>query len=100
MNASCESSIHNYQTGSPELVALQRVLVATPGVIGARFSGAGFGGCGIALIERAAAAETAERVRTDFARACPELRERMRVFTVETDDGVRVEPVGGGAPTS
>ena len=38
MNASCESSIHNYQTGSSELVALQGVLTATPGVIGARFS--------------------------------------------------------------
>jgi len=50
MNASCASSIHDYETGSPELVALQALLVETPGVLGARFSGAGFGGCSIALV--------------------------------------------------
>ena len=96
MNASCESSIHSYQTGSPELVALQAVLVATPGVIGARFSGAGFGGCSIALVEREAAAQAAEHVRERFARAFPDLRERMRVFVVESDDGLRVETLGAG----
>jgi galactokinase/galacturonokinase len=97
MNASCESSIHNYQTGSPELVALQAVLVATPGVIGARFSGAGFGGCSIALVEREAAGAAAAHVREGFARAHPELRERMRVFVVDSDEGLRIESPFGGA---
>jgi galactokinase/galacturonokinase len=33
MNASCESSINDYETGSPELCRLQEILVATPGVL-------------------------------------------------------------------
>lgn len=98
MKASCESSIWLYQTGSPELVALQEVFLRTPGVIGARFSGAGFGGCGLALVERPAAKEAAERVRAGLAEAHPELRERMRVFVVESDDGLRIESLDGGAP--
>jgi galactokinase/galacturonokinase len=91
MNASCESSIVNYQTGSQELIRLQSILVETPGVFGARFSGAGFGGCSIALI----AANEAERIRSDvegaFKSEFPEQTERSRAFLVESEDGVRVE---------
>ena len=58
MKESCDSSIRNFQTGSEELIELQRILLETPGVFGARFSGAGFGGCSVALV----AAEEAERM--------------------------------------
>jgi len=98
MKASCQSSIQSYQTGSPELVALQQVLESTPGVYGARFSGAGFGGCSVALVRRDSAEAAVEAVRAGLARARPELRERMRVFAVESDDGLRIEPLDAGAP--
>ena len=52
MNASCDSSIHNYETGSREMIRLFEILVETQGVLGARFSGAGFRGCAVALIDR------------------------------------------------
>lgn len=97
MKASCESSIHQYQTGSPELVDLQRILIETPGVLGARFSGAGFGGCAIALVESEAAPDAARRVHHEFVRAHPALAERARVGLVETDDGLRVESADGRA---
>jgi galactokinase/galacturonokinase len=90
MKESCDSSIHNYETGSEELIELQRILVATPGVFGARFSGAGFGGCSVALVE----AEEAERIRLSvegaFLHRFPHLAGRARAFLVESEDGARV----------
>lgn len=97
MNASCESSLQQYETGSPELAALQQILVSTPGVLGARFSGGGFGGCSIALVEAAHADAAAARVHDAFARAFPALAARMRVFVADSDDGVRVEPAARSA---
>jgi galacturonokinase len=91
MNASCESSLHQYETGSEELASLQEILVATPGVFGARFSGAGFGGCSVALIDAEHADEAAESVASAFARAHPGLATRMQVAVVDADDGVRIE---------
>ncbi|MCB1693760.1 MAG: hypothetical protein KDI19_13410, partial [Pseudomonadales bacterium] len=52
MNESALSSIHNYETGSPELIALFETLRDAEGVHGARFCGAGFRGCCVALVER------------------------------------------------
>jgi galactokinase/galacturonokinase len=90
MKESCDSSIHNYETGSEELIELQRILVETPSVLGARFSGAGFGGCSVALV----ATEEAERIRTSveqaFLHRFPHLAGRARGFLVESEDGARV----------
>lgn len=71
MNASCQSSIENWEAGSPELIELQRTLEATPGVYGSRFSGAGFGGCVVALVR-------------------PGTTLPANAFIVESDDGVRL----------
>jgi galactokinase len=92
MNASCESSIVSYETGSPELVRLQQILLATPGVLGARFAGAGFGGCALALVEPGAASEACERVGAEYRRAFPALAERARVFPASSEDGARILP--------
>ena len=70
MNESCRSSLENYQTGSPELASLQQVLETTPGVLGSRFSGAGLGGCCVALALAEAAQEARERALVDFQRRC------------------------------
>ncbi|MGH0030961.1 MAG: galactokinase family protein [Myxococcota bacterium] len=90
MSASCESSINDYETGSPELVRLQEILLATPGVMGARFSGAGFGGCAIAMVRADAARDATDRVLATFRGVFPHLAERSRSFLVESDDGARV----------
>ena len=50
---SCESSIHNYECGSPELIAIYEIMRELPGVYGGRFSGAGFKGACIALVDPA-----------------------------------------------
>ncbi|MGE4651651.1 MAG: galactokinase family protein [Myxococcota bacterium] len=73
MFESCRSSIANYETGSPELIALQEILEQSPGVLGARFSGAGFGGCSLALVEADRAEALAGEIHARFAARFPEL---------------------------
>ena len=73
MTASGESSIVNYQCGTPPLVDLYEALRKTPGVFGTRFSGAGFGGSCLALVEADAADAVVERVSRDYAAAFPDL---------------------------
>ncbi len=78
MTASGESSIVNYQCGTPPLVALYETLRKAPGVFGTRFSGAGFGGSCLALVEADAADDVVERVSRDYAAAFPDLAGRAQ----------------------
>ena len=57
--ASHASLRDDYRVSTPELDALVRALVAA-GALGARLTGAGFGGCVVALVERERAARVAE----------------------------------------
>lgn len=86
MNASCESSIQNWEAGSPELVELQHILLGTDGVYGSRFSGAGFGGCVIALVD----GTRDEAIRRSIERAM-DARPPASVFLLDSDDGIRIQ---------
>jgi galacturonokinase len=90
MTASGESSIRNYECGSPPLVDLYHALVAMPGVYGARFSGAGFRGCCVALVESDAVDDVASRVAAKYARLRPALAPSAFVVACETDDGASI----------
>ena len=57
MTASHASLRDDYDVSTPALDATVARLLATPGVYGARLSGAGFGGCVVALTEPGALAE-------------------------------------------
>jgi galactokinase/galacturonokinase len=72
MNASGASSIHYYESGTAELVTLYQLLRDAPGVYGARFSGGGFGGSCIALVEPDAASSIIERVNRHYRAAHPD----------------------------
>jgi len=78
MSASGESSIRNYECGTPELVTLYELLRNTPGVYGARFSGAGFGGSCVALADPAAGEEIAGAVPRGYAAAHPDAAANAR----------------------
>ncbi|PKO21755.1 MAG: galactokinase, partial [Chloroflexi bacterium HGW-Chloroflexi-1] len=56
MLASHASLRDDYQVSSAELDALVAIAREAPGVIGARMTGAGFGGCAVAMVEETAAA--------------------------------------------
>ena len=87
--ASCESSIHNYECGSPELIAIYNAMLETPGVYGGRFSGAGFKGACIALVDPAQR-ETVERSITEkYLAQYPQYKNSFRVYFCHSDDGAR-----------
>ncbi len=54
MDASHESLRHDFEVSSEALDAIVAAARAAPGCLGARMTGAGFGGCAVALVERAA----------------------------------------------
>lgn len=86
---SCESSIHNYECGSPELISIYNAMKDLPGVYGGRFSGAGFKGAVIALVDPAHKAEVEAAVTKQYLSEFPEYETTFRTFWVRPDDGAR-----------
>ena len=88
---SCESSIHNYECGSSELIAIYEIMRQLPGVYGGRFSGAGFKGACIALVAPAYK-ESIEKTLTErYLEQFPEYEKTFQVFWAKPDDGARFE---------
>ncbi len=86
---SCESSIYNYECGSPELIAIYEIMRSLPGVYGGRFSGAGFKGACIALVD-VNEKETIEReLSRRYIEKFPEYEKTFEVHFVKPDDGAR-----------
>ncbi|KDO61996.1 hypothetical protein CISIN_1g028349mg [Citrus sinensis] len=77
ISASGLSSIYNYECGSEPLIQLNEILQRAPGVFGARFSGAGFRGCCLALVDADRAEEAASYVRSEYFELQPELASQL-----------------------
>ena len=86
---SCESSIHNYECGSPELIAIYEIMRSLPGVYGGRFSGAGFKGACIALVDPEHKDAIQEELTKRYLEQFPEYEKTFQVFWVKPDDGAR-----------
>ena len=82
------SSIYSWETGSPELKTLYEIMTATDGIYGGRFSGAGFKGCCMALIDPAYEESIRERVTAAYLKAFPALEGKYSVHICESADGV------------
>jgi galactokinase len=67
MYASHESLRRDYEVSVPELDTLVEAAAAAPGVLGARMTGGGFGGCAIALVERSRVPQAGAAVAAAFA---------------------------------
>ena len=86
---SCESSIHNYECGSRELISIYNIMRPLQGVYGGRFSGAGFKGAVIALVDPRYKAEIEKEITQKYLAEYPEYTETFKVFWVKPDDGAR-----------
>ena len=86
---SCESSIHNYECGSPELIAIYEIMKDLPGVYGGRFSGAGFKGAVIAMVDPKEKYAIEQTLTERYLAQFPEYKNTFRVFWVKPDDGAR-----------
>ena len=84
------SSIYNYETGSPELKALYELMTQTDGIYGGRFSGAGFKGCCMALIDPAFEEIITEYISREYLKQFPELEGKFSVHICHSADGVGV----------
>ena len=83
------SSIENYETGSPELKTLYEIMTKTPGIYGGRFSGAGFKGCCMAIIDPAYEQSILEQVEKEYLQAFPHLEGKYSAYICGTADGVK-----------
>ncbi len=83
-----KSSIVNWETGSPELKALYEIMTHTDGIYGGRFSGAGFKGCCMALIDPAYRESIEEEVTKKYLRIFPDLKGKYSVHICHSADGV------------
>ena len=86
--ASGLSSIENWETGSPELKALYDIMTRTDGIYGGRFSGAGFKGCCMALIDPAFRDSILAKVEKEYLEVFPALKGKYMAAICTTADGV------------
>ena len=84
------SSIHNWETGSPELIRLYEIMKETKGIYGGRFSGAGFKGCCMALIDPAEEDAILAKVEKAYLSAFPALEGKYSAHICKTSDGVKL----------
>ena len=69
MDASHESLRDLYEVSCPELDTLVAEAQRCPGVLGARMTGAGFGGCAVAIVKKDAVDGVCERVGKTYEKA-------------------------------
>lgn len=84
------SSIHNWETGSPELIKLYEIMTKTKGIYGGRFSGAGFKGCCLAIINPEYEKSIIQTVTKEYLKAFPQLEGKYSVHICESADGVKL----------
>jgi galactokinase len=84
MNASHESLREDYEVSSKELDVLVELAWKQPGTLGARMTGAGFGGCTVNLVRADAAEAFAEAVRRGYQDA---LGLRAEIYVCRASDG-------------
>ena len=92
LSASHASLRDLYEVSSPELDALVEIAETVPGVLGARLTGAGFGGCTIALVRREAVGRLTQAILESYP---ARTGLTPRVFEVRPSRGARVAPLSG-----
>ncbi len=83
-----KSSIYNWETGSDELKKLYEIMTRTDGIYGGRFSGAGFKGCCMALIDPAFEESIREKVTTEYLKDFPLLEGKFSVHICQSANGI------------
>ena len=84
------SSIHNWESGAPEQIRLYEIMTQTDGIYGGRFSGAGFKGCCMALIDPALEESISQKVTAEYLKAFPEMTGKYQVYICDSADGINI----------
>ncbi len=88
MNASHASLRNDYEVSSEALDVMVNTMRSAPGCYGARLTGAGFGGCAVALVEPGAEQAVADAIYAHYPKATNIWPE---VYTTRASAGARVE---------
>ena len=88
--ASGKSSIENYECGCPELITLYHIMTETDGIYGGRFSGAGFKGCCMALVDPEKAEDVLAHVGEKYLQAYPTLEGKYLGTLCDSADGMKL----------
>lgn len=84
------SSIYNCETGSDELKTLYEIMQTTDGICGGRFSGEGFKGCCMTLIDPAYKESIEARVTREYLKVFPDLTGKYSENFCHSADGVKL----------
>ena len=84
------SSIYYYEAGSEPLKALYEIMLRTDGIYGGRFSGAGFNGCCMAIIDPEKIDSIKEYITAEYAKVFPEYMKDFVIEICDTADGVEL----------
>ena len=82
------SSIHNWESGAPEQMRLYEIMRESSGIYGGRFSGAGFKGCCMALIDPDKAGTIQEEVERKYLNAYPEMKGKYSFHLCKSANGI------------
>lgn len=82
------SSIENYECGCPELITLYEIMEKTDGIYGGRFSGAGFKGCCMALIDPDKSDRILRTVEDQYLKMYPSLEGKYMAAICTSANGV------------
>lgn len=84
------SSIHNWESGAPEQIRLYEIMRETGGIYGGRFSGAGFKGCCMALVNPDKVGSIQEQVEKKYLESFPEMKGKYSFHLCKSADGIGV----------
>ena len=84
------SSIENYECGCPELITLYNIMTEAEGIYGGRFSGAGFKGCCMALVDPEKAEDVLRIVEEKYVAVYPALKGKYLGALCDSADGVKL----------
>ncbi len=87
------SYAQDFEASTPEVDRLVDIAMATPGVIAARLTGGGFGGCTVNLVAAERAHDAARRIVQRYALATGK---RSRTWVSRAADGARAMAAGPG----
>lgn len=82
------SSIHNWESGAPEQIRLYEIMRETDGIYGGRFSGAGFKGCCMALVNPDKVDDIREQVERKYLESFPEMKGKYSFHLCKSADGI------------
>jgi galactokinase len=86
----CHASLRDlYEVSLPELDCLVETAARLPGCLGARLTGAGFGGCTVNLVEEAHAESFMQGLKAGYYKVTGR---KANIFACKPSDGVRVKP--------